>query len=67
MPVRDNADRLLHSVRQRWAGWGTLAYPGFHNPSWSMGELVQLEDEKVRARLAEIAAAPGQTKVTDYT
>ena len=47
MPVRDNTDRLLHSVRQRWTGWGTLAYPGFHNPSWSMGELVQLEDEKV--------------------
>lgn len=31
-------------VARAWRGFGTLACPGFHSPSWAAGWLVQFED-----------------------
>ena len=33
----------IYSVKTAWAGWGTLAFPGFRLPQWANGTLVQVE------------------------
>uniref|UniRef100_A0A7S4HV70 Uncharacterized protein n=1 Tax=Odontella aurita TaxID=265563 RepID=A0A7S4HV70_9STRA len=36
-------DGIEYKVVNSWAGWGTLAYPGFLLPTWAIGTLVQVE------------------------
>ena len=39
-------------VVRGWAGFGTLAFPGFESPSWDAGWLTQLEDDADGRRFA---------------
>ena len=36
---RDRAD-IMYDVIKHYPGWGTLAYPGFRNPSWIDGNFL---------------------------
>ena len=42
----------FETVRQGWMGFGTLARPGFRDPSWDRGWLAQLEDDADGRRFA---------------
>jgi hypothetical protein len=35
--------KTKYKVIKEYAGWGTLAYPGFRNPTWSHGQFLQVE------------------------
>ena len=41
---RDRAD-IMYDVIKHYPGWGTLAYPGFRNPSWIDGNFLQVESD----------------------
>ena len=43
--VRDREDDREERVADAWFGWGTLAFPGFAEPSWSSGQLCRLREE----------------------
>lgn len=54
-PVRQARNRingLTERVVRQWRGFGTLAHPGFRDPSWSGGALVQLEPLSAGDRFA---------------
>ena len=40
--VRERHVGAREPVVRGWPGWGTLAFPGFRQPSWSSGQLCQL-------------------------
>jgi len=37
-------------VKNAWAGWGTMAFPGFQRPVWANGTLVQVEPRSASIR-----------------
>jgi len=43
--IRNRESKKVLKVKRFFHGWGTLAYPNFHRPSWSAGSLVQVEDD----------------------
>lgn len=51
-PTVVNTKAGQERVCQGWSGFGTLAMPGFRNPSWDQGWLVQMEDDQDGHRFA---------------
>lgn len=43
--ILNRATHELETVRNSWPAHGMLAFPGFQNPSWSQGQLLQLASE----------------------
>ena len=56
------------AVRHGWAGFGTLARPGFEGAHWDRGWLVQLEDDPADgSRFAFVWESQAQEKSTVLT
>lgn len=67
-PVRVPTAAGDEAVRRGWAGFGTLAMPGFQRASWDRGWLVQLEDDAVDGdRFAFVWESQAQQKCTVLT
>ena len=45
---RDSEDKVPYHIIRRYGGWGTLAFPGFKNPKWSSGCLMEIRKEGSR-------------------
>ena len=44
--VRDrDRSAITYDIIKHYPGWGTLAYPGFRNPSWIDGNFLQVESD----------------------
>jgi hypothetical protein len=43
---KEQKEKVALKVIRRWYGWGTVAYPGFRNPSTVPGILMQLENDR---------------------
>lgn len=67
-PVRVPTAAGEEVVRQGWAGFGTLAMPGFQGAGWDRGWLVQLEDDPADgSRFAFVWESQAQEKSTVLT
>jgi len=68
-PVSQARNRITggwEQVVRQWPGFGTLAYPGFHQPSWSGGALVQLAPLSGSDRFAFCWERDQDVVVLDY-